>query len=77
MVEHESNLITYYISQQIKRFHPSNSSHHLTKNTENMILKLPKFILNRMDLGQMLDTKKRCTFLTSNDISFSLFEFII
>jgi hypothetical protein len=57
MVEHESNLITYYISQQIKRIYPSNSSHHLAKNTENMSLKLLKFVLNCMDLRQMLDTK--------------------
>jgi hypothetical protein len=58
MVEYESNLITYCISQQIKGFNPSNSSHHIAKNTKNMILKLLKLFLNRTDLGQMLDTKK-------------------
>jgi hypothetical protein len=57
MVEYESNLVTYCISQQIKGLNPSNSSHHIAMNTENMILKLTKFVLNCTDLGQMLDTK--------------------
>jgi hypothetical protein len=48
-------------SQQIKGFNPSNSSHHIAKNTENIILKLLKLVLRRTDLEQMLETKKRCT----------------
>jgi hypothetical protein len=58
MIEYESNLITYSILQQIKGFHPSNSSHRLAKNTKNVILKLLKLVLNRTNLGQMLDTKE-------------------
>jgi hypothetical protein len=58
IIDYESNLITYCISQQIKWFNPSNSSHQIAKNTENMILKLLKLVLNHTDLGQMLDTKK-------------------
>jgi hypothetical protein len=78
MVERESNLITYYILQQIKRFYLSNLSHHLAKNTKKHDFKTCKINFKPYGFGTNVKYKKDtpCCHL-SNDISLSLFEFII
>jgi hypothetical protein len=78
IIEYEYNLITYCISQQIKGFNLSNSSHHIAKNTENVILLLLQLFFKPYGFGTNVRYKKDapCWHL-SNDISFLLFKFII
>jgi hypothetical protein len=57
-VEYESNLISYCISQQIKEFNPSNSSHHIAKEDRKHDFKISKTSFKPYGFGKMLYTKK-------------------